>query len=308
VDDEQIIERIGDQLSRRTWLGDAVPKFWPNFGPGIIAAFLGAEVGARPETVWFEPPADCRDQSIEALTLRYDADNPWWQKVQWYTQQAVDRWGGDLAVSHTDLGGNLDILSSFRTAENLLFDCVDSPQEVERLVGEITQLWMRYYDELLAIISPGGRGTTPWAPIWSTGQCYMLQCDFAYMISPEMFERFVLPDLQACCAKLDQSMYHLDGKGQLAHLDSLLAMEDLDGIQWIPGEGNPPPASKAWHEVQGRVLKAGKRIQTFGSPEDILELVRAVGGKGVLACVWANMTPEQVEDFIRTVEREALKA
>lgn len=108
----------------------------------------------------------------------------------------------------------------------------------------------------------------------------MLQCDLAYMISPEMFERFVLPDLHACCAKLDESMYHLDGTRQLAHLDSLLAMEDLDGIPWIQGEGNPPPASKAWHEVQGRVLKAGKRIQTYGSPEEILDLLRAVGGKG----------------------------
>jgi hypothetical protein len=55
------------------------------------------------------------------------------------------------------------------------------------------------------------------------------------MISPQMFERFVLPDLLACCEFLDYAFYHLDGKGQLPHLNMLLALERLRGIQWVPG-------------------------------------------------------------------------
>ncbi len=54
----------------------------------------------------------------------------------------------------------------------------------------------------------------------------MLQCDFAYMISPQMFERFVLPDLTACCEALEHGFYHLDGKGQIRHLSQAEA-EDL---------------------------------------------------------------------------------
>ena len=41
------------------------------------------------------------------------------------------------------------------------------------------------------------RGTDTWAPIWAPDRTYMLQSDFAYMISPSMFERFVVPDLVA---------------------------------------------------------------------------------------------------------------
>ena len=62
----------------------------------------------------------------------------------------------------------------------------------------------------------------------------MLQSDFAFMISPPIFERFVLPDLEITCN-------HLDGENQILHLDMLLAIENLSSIQWIPGNGAPPP-------------------------------------------------------------------
>ena len=45
-----------------------------------------------------------------------------------------------------------------------------------------------------------------------------------------MFERFVIPDIVECCRQLDFAFYHLDGKGQLPHLDLLLALDDLHGI------------------------------------------------------------------------------
>ena len=69
----------------------------------------------------------------------------------------------------------------------------------------------------------------------------MLQSDFSYMISPRMFERLILPDLTACCEALEYAFYHLDGKGEIKHLDMLLSIERLRGIQWIPGDGAPPP-------------------------------------------------------------------
>jgi hypothetical protein len=112
---------------------------------------------------------------------------------------------------------------------------VDHPQEVDRLVKDITALWLRYYHELDSIIRPTCRGTSAWAPLWTTGRTYMLQSDFCYMISPAMFEHFVLPDLTAICRELDYAFYHLDGKGEIPHLDMLLSIDRLRGIQWIPG-------------------------------------------------------------------------
>jgi len=36
----------------------------------------------------------------------------------------------------TDLGGNLDILSTFRPGTDLLLDLYDHPEDVKRLTGE----------------------------------------------------------------------------------------------------------------------------------------------------------------------------
>jgi 5-methyltetrahydrofolate--homocysteine methyltransferase len=232
--------------------------------------------------------------------------NVWWKRVRDLTQGMVERWGGNVAVGHTDLGGNLDILASLRTTEGLLYDVIDQPEEVERLVGRITALWLRYYDELDAMIRPACRGTTCWAPIWSTGKTYMLQCDFSYMISPDMFERFALPDLTACCAHLDHGFYHLDGKGQIPHLDMLLSISRLRGIQWIPGDGQPPPDQWLW--LLKRIRDGGKLCQVFVSPEGARTIVKNLGGRGFLLVIAhadpAFADPEQAGAFLKTLAQE----
>ena len=298
MSEDDVLDRYQAGLENRRFHGDAFPKWWPNFGPGIVAGFLGAQVHSVPETVWFEPKSPVE---ISELRLLYDAKNIWWRRIRKLTARAAERWGRQVAVAHTDLGGNLDILASFRTTEGLLFDSADNCTEVERLVYEINQLWIRYYDELDAIIRPSCRGTTPWAPIWSSGRCYMLQSDFAYMISPEMFERFVLPDLASCCDILDHGFYHLDGKGQIPHLDMLLSLERLAGIQWIPGDGAPPPED--WLPLLKRIRDAGKLCQLYVSAQGALKITRELGGKGFVFSISDSMSPQEAEDLAALLRR-----
>ena len=226
---DEVIARITPHLETMRYYGDAYPRWWVNFGPGIMAGFLGAQVHSVEETVWFEP---VERQPIADLHPILDPDNIWWRRVVDLTAAAARAWGDRVQVGHTDLGGNLDILASLRTTEGLLYDLYDAPDEVERLAGEITALWICYYDALYDVIAPVCRATTPWAPIWSPGKTYMLQCDFSYMISPAMFERFVMPDLVACCDHLDHAFYHLDGREADPSGYVALYRERLQGIQW----------------------------------------------------------------------------
>lgn len=272
---EAVVDLHRRDLERMEWFGDAMPKWWMNFGPGVMAGFLGAKVVPQPNTVWFEPAREC---GIGEMRLAFDPDNVWWQRVREITRAAVAAFGGQAVIGHADLGGNLDVLASLRSSEKLLMDLYDCPDDVARAGGEITRLWLRYYDELHALIRPGGRGTAPWAAIWSPGRGYMLQSDFSYMISPEMFARFVAPDLTACCASLDHGFYHLDGKGQLPHLDLLLGIDRLRGIQWIPGDGQPPP--EQWLPVLKRIRDGGKLCQLYVSTEGARAIVKNLGGRG----------------------------
>jgi 5-methyltetrahydrofolate--homocysteine methyltransferase len=221
----------------------------------------------------------------------------WWQRVQDLTEAAIVRWGDQICVGFTDIGGNLDILASLHTTQQLLLELYDAPEEVTRLASQITKLWLRFYDELYQIIHPAGRGTTPWAPIWAPGRCYMLQCDFAYMISPEMFEHFAMPDLATCCQHLDYAFYHLDGIGQIRHLDQLLALNRLRGIQWIPGAGQPGPED--WLPLLKRIRDQGKLCQLYVSPEGARTIARELGGSGFAFFIDATMTLTEADAFLR---------
>lgn len=280
---EELVDLYEPALAATRFYGDAFPYLWINFGPGIMAGFIGSNVHSvsdPQETVWFSTRTQVDSPDLD---LTYGAHNAWWERVQELTAAFVQRWDGQVAIGHTDLGGNLDILASFRTTEGLLFDAIERPQEVERLANRITELWLRYYDELDALIRPPCRGTSCWTPIWSTGKTYMLQSDFAYMISPDMFERFVVPDLTACCAHLDHGFYHLDGKNQIPHLDHLLSISRLRGIQWIPGDGQPPP--DRWLPLLKRIRDGGKLCQVFVSPEGARTIVQNLGGQGFLLVI-----------------------
>lgn len=303
---DALLDLYEPQLNATHFYGDAFPSLWINFGPGIMAGFLSSvvhTVSEPSETVWFSPPSET---PIGDLQLSYRGENPWWTRVQAITAAAVKRWGDQVAVGHTDIGGNLDVLASFRTTQKLLFDLLEEPDQVERLCSRITELWLRYYDELDALIRPACRGTTCWTPIWSTGKTYMLQSDFAYMISPDMFERFVVPDLTACCEHLDHGFYHLDGKGQIVHLDHLLSISRLRGIQWIPGDGQPPPDQ--WLSLLKRIRDGGKLCQVFVSPEGARTIVQNLGGKGFLLIIGhANpefADPENAQAFLDLLAQE----
>ena len=161
--EEAVLDQLEENLATVHYFLDAFPKWWPNFGPGVMAGFLGSDVEYRPGTTWFHP---IKMESLSDFRLELDPENIWWQRVAAITAAAVDRWGDYFSIGHTDLGGNLDILASLRGSEALLLDLIDKPEEVDRCVAEITSLWLDYYRRLQAIIEKSPRGFACWAPCW----------------------------------------------------------------------------------------------------------------------------------------------
>ena len=91
----------------------------------------------------------------------------------------------------------------------------------------------------------------------------MLQCDLSYMISPQMFGRFVLPELAASCRRLGNPAYHLDGPGEIPHVDMLLSIPELRAIQYVPTV-SARDATK-YPDLYRRIRRGGKLIQVFSN-------------------------------------------
>ena len=297
---QAIVDRWDWNLSRNRYLADAFPAVWPNFGPGVLAAMIGGRLHATPksETVWFEPQAQ---QEIAEIDFAWDPDNVWVRRIVDIERAAMERWEGLVQVAMTDLGGNLDVLSTFRPGKQLLCDLVDHPDEVKRLTWREHEMWWRAFDHLDSFLRPTNPGYTAWTPIYSESPYYMLQCDFCYMISPDMFDEFVKPELAASCRRLGNPFYHLDGPGELPHLDSLLSIPELKGIQWVPGAGQPD--IDHWPGVYERIIAAGKLAQIWhGRAEDgrwfvdvLAERVGSADGFIVFGSVGRDDEPEVMQ-------------
>ena len=286
---EELIDRIDYKLSCQVFMGDAYPFFNMDcFGPGVAAAFLGARLDNSSGRVWFHPP---EERAIEDIHFEYDPGNIWLQRIKAIYRAGMERWQGSVLMGMTDLGGTMDILSTFRPSEKLLLDLYDSPDEVERLMRECHEMWHRYFDELNAILRPVNPGYSDWSRIYSETPTYMLQCDFSYMIGPKMFGRFVLPELEASCKRLPHAFYHLDGVGQLPHLGSILQIEELDGVQWIHGDGKPDSGN--WPEVFRTIQQGKKLIQVSSGGFPALDKIQGQMGnlKGVhyLGFMWSDL-------------------
>ena len=294
---EQIIDALDSDLSTKEFIGDGYPVVdFACYGPGVLAAFCGAKLDNSSGRVWFFPPVE--DPELSQVHVKYDPNNVWSRRIKDIYRAGLERWNGSVIMGFPDLGGVMDVVASMVGTENLLYAIVDEPEEVERLVKETQAAWYEAYNDFAEVLKPQG-AYTDWNGLLSRDPAYVIQCDFCYMISPKMFSRFVLPTLQEDARRLTNTIYHLDGIGELPHLDQILAIPELNAVQWVYGTGQPGPY--AWVDVYQKIINAGKQIMIIeNSMDNGYEQLRPQLGKSPYVCIWA--TPETRDRAMKLVE------
>ena len=262
--------------------GEMIPNLWINLGPGIPAAYLGCTPRIEPDTVWFEPPKELPAWP-DILGLSLNPDDYWWEITRVLSMLAAESGQGKYFAGLTDLNSVFDILCHLRGTQRMLYDLLDHPEEVKQACELVNKIWLACYDELARITMRHQEGSAGWMSIWCPGRGGDVQCDFSAMLSPALFEEFVLPHLSEQCRHLERSIYHLDGPGQLAHLEILLDIPELDGIQWVPGAGNPQTGSPHWFGMYRRIQEKGKRLVLQGMAQvDVEGVLKGISGRGLL--------------------------
>lgn len=282
------IRGFRSQCARTYYGGEAYPNLWVNLGAGVLGAYLGAEPVLKSETIWFGAQMNnaLGGSWDELRRLEFDFNNEWWRLTKEITEIACENFAGYGIVGMTDLGGILDIIASLRGPKNLIVDLIRNPDDVKSLSSKVIDYWHMCYDELDMIIRRKMDGTSAWMGIWCPERWYPIQCDFAFMLSPKLFDEFVVPHIKEQCGRLDRTIYHLDGPGEIPHLNSLLKIGELDGIQWVPGAGEELQGndcgSPKWIPLYRKILEAGKLLVLYMSRDKVIPMLKTLGSKKVL--------------------------
>lgn len=297
MDIEYVIKRGRENMAATFYGAEAFPMLWPNLGPDIFGATFGCDIVFEEGTSYAKPIIANWDNQ----KLVFDPQNKWWKKMVQMTEAIVADARGDYFVGITDLHPGADGLVSLRGPENLCLDLYDNMELIKKALFELLPVFQKQLDTLYNITTNNLPGSSNWMGIWHPEKWYVTSSDFICMISEELFEEFVIPELIEEINWLNQkTIFHLDGPGALKHLDRLLEIPNLSGIQWVYGAGQPTAAH--WIPVLKKIQNAGKLIQVEVIPEDLDILLEELNPEGVMYCCRPRNTEEEAKAIIKKVE------
>ena len=273
---QRIVDRYRYFCETHAFLGESFPNLNIDFGPGSLASYLGAEIGFKEDTVWFNK---CLDSWDGVPKLTFDPENKWFKKHIQLAKDCQALAGDDFYVDMPDLMENIDVLASLRGAQDILFDLLDEPEMIGERIQEVTDIYYEYYDRFCDIIKDeeGGNAYTVFQ-IWGPGRTVKLQCDFSAMMSPEDFRKYIQPSLRTQSENVDHVLYHLDGPAAIKHMDALMEIDGIDALQWTSGDAGPDGTLPDWDVIYDKAIAAGKSI-------------------------WVKVYSGEFEDWIRNVDR-----
>ncbi|MBO5215897.1 MAG: hypothetical protein J6B79_06890 [Clostridia bacterium] len=243
------------------YLAEGVPMCFTNFGPGCLAAAIGGNFVLSDRTIWFDTKQIITDWE-NPPTISFNPNSELWSKI--IEAQRLYASDPEIHFSITDIGGIMDVVAALRGTENLLYDLYDYPNEVKAFTKEVKAQWFKAFDQQLSTVRDANQPYNNWMNIPSSKPWYPIQCDFCYMISPNQFEEFILPDLTDQMNYMERSIYHLDGVGELPHVDMLLDVPSLTGIQWTSGANQAPLWDEKWLPLYKKIQDKKKNIVLLG--------------------------------------------
>ena len=302
TDPEEVIPRLHARLANTYFGGEAFPVMYPvsiNM-VAILSNYLGCPMRfVNENTTWSEHILDDWEQRP---TYRYDPTNEWWLISERLLTAGVERSDGYF-VGVPDLNGPTEMLSRLRSPQKLALDLYDQPQYIKPALVEINRVWYDYWRACTDITQCLG-GNFHWMGIWSDKPSTDLQSDFSCMMSPQMFDEYFLPFLDEQTQMVERTIYHLDGPGAEVHLDSLLGLPHLDGIQWVPGAGARPTAE--WIPLLQKIQDAGKLVYAYCEAGNVRTLLQELRPEGLMLVVSCDSVSEaeQLLENVRAWTRQ----
>lgn len=289
-------DNIHYQLSRSSFEADILPVANTHLGPGSLSAILGAELEGRRDTIWIRHREDFGDDIV------FDPENPWWKLHLDLIKACLARSQGRYLVGCPDLVEGLDTLAGMKGTEAVCLDMAMRPDVLKQQLQKVNDIYFQVFDQIYDLIQVEGEMAFCYFSIWGPGKVSKLQSDISLMISEDHFREFVQPYIREQCQKLDYTLYHLDGRDALRHLDAILEIDELNAVQWTPGHGEPQGGDPCWYELYRKIIDHGKGAMACWVEMDQLKpLLDAVGGKG-LNILMHFQSEDEIQQALEIVE------
>lgn len=275
------------------YLCEAIPARMIEFGTAGECQFFGCKPNYTRDTIWFSPVLDRPDSSL----LKYDESA--FQRLRNMTEELVRLAGNNYFVAMNDNCGIIDALAHLRGTENLLYDMTEEPDFVKEARDKVISVWKKTQAEIFEIVKENNLGGSShgWMHLWSPARHLQLQCDYCCMISPKMFEEFVLPELEETASAFEHATYHLDGIEQLRHLDMILSVKSIDNIQWTRVAGQPKTSENI--EALLKIQKAGKGLVLIPDRDEIEFLMKNLSHKGLQLIIGGVKDKQEADDIVK---------
>jgi hypothetical protein len=289
------------------FLGDAVPRIDPDFGPGFLPALLGRPYRIGGETVWFdiEPFSDAWE--IYELELRKDLD--YYRTFSDFTREMCERSEGRYMVGVTDPGSETDILASLYERESLLMDMVLDPDRIKRLLSKTGEWWREITLENERLIRGAQNYTAAWVPVINERPWGPLLSELSAMVSPAVFADIIAPSLERMSSVFEQILFNLDGNSYVRHLPEILKLDKLHSIEWDPNpKWGPGGAEKDFTTEESisvirEILERGKKMVFNEIPAwQVPVILERIPRDGVFFYLEFERLNE-AEDFLESVRR-----
>lgn len=278
------------KLEATWWGGEAVPS---DFQMANWVICLGGTPHFDTRTIWFETrPVDFS----RPTPFRHDPESPWVRKYRrlWSALCAAAGRDGFLVGKGGGLPAN-DLLAMLMGTQPFLEALMDHPDWMAEAIRTGARDQTRFRLELQQFTRDAGHafwyGNPGWMAFWAPEPFVSMQSDVSCMLSPEMFDRFVLPELEICAAASGSIWYHLDGGDARQHLPRLLSLPFLKVLQYTPAPGEPP--NGPGHLAMYRQVQAAGKIVHIHVPATYIEtLIRELDPALLMLDTWVASPAE----------------
>ena len=287
---ERAFKRYVYEMENTYFAGDSLPIANFNLGAAGHAGFFRGAKYEFKDSLWFFPSID---DIVEAPPV-FDETSFLYKKSIEMADYFAGECKGDFLISNTDSCGCVDALTHLYGSGNLMMDMMDPgrKESIHAALQAIQSCWERTTFEMLDILKRNNRGMSciGWLKTCARGNHGQVQCDISVMLSKEHFDEFCLPELETQSGLFDYALYHLDGKEQARHLDSILAVDGIKAIQWTDVTGQPSPLE--FIPILKRIQAAGKQLVIRLKPCELEEMLANLSAKGLFLKIVAASKDE----------------